>query len=377
MRLEFYQDVPDSLSYDLLSFTNTSARYVINPVTGVVSGPFGTGVPAVITVNGKQVVQIEAADTNLLVYSAALETANWAKSYASDTVSAALYPDPNDGSRMHRHIPDAANNYHYVYQNAVGRSIGVIARNRGYNFLTIRISGSRSITVNLTTGAWAYSEGTGFIEDLRYQILADTSMCIACVVNVDTTYVGIGACSASGVKSFAGDGVSGVDIWQPKLSTNTKYVSSIIMTNSVPVTRNKDQASIAAARVPAVLKDKCSIDLIPEWSSAQVTTGDLRYICEFADSVQNIKVYYNGTDKKVYVYGASALITSAATTHSANQNLTVSLSRDGILILNGFTTGNGTTIGTSWNRTDGILYVGQDATEVNQFDGLLSEPEVW
>jgi len=140
------------------------------------------------------------------------------------------------------------------------------------------------------------------------------------------------------------------------------------------VTRAKDEGYIPAASVPTALKDKGTFSFITEWSSDQVTTGDLRYLAEFADTTQNIKIYYNGTDKKIYVYGASALVASAATTHSAAQKLTVSYDRaSGSITLSGFTTGNGTYPGTAWDRTDGNLYVGMDASLANQIDRCISE----
>jgi hypothetical protein len=150
------------------------------------------------------------------------------------------------------------------------------------------------------------------------------------------------------------------------------YPGRPIPTSGTPITTAKDEAFLPAVSVPNIVKDKLILEAYPRWSSAQVTTGDLRFLCEFADTVQNIKVYYNGTDKKVYVYGAAALIASAATTHSAHQRLTITLDRaDGSMVLSGFTTGNGTTVDTSWSSTDGNLYLGMDAALANQFDGLV------
>jgi hypothetical protein len=78
--------------------------------------------------------------------------------------------------------------------------------------------------------------------------------------------------------------------------------------------------------------------------------------------------YSNATSNCIF----RAPFSSGATTHSAYQALTVALDRAaGTLALSGFTTGNGTTTGTAWDRPDSILYVGEDALESTHIDAAL------
>lgn len=68
-----------------------------------------------------------------------------------------------------------------------------------------------------------------------------------------------------------------------------------------------------------------------------------------------------------------APIVSAATTHSALQEISAALDRvAGTITLAGFTTGTGATTGTAWDRTDGALYVGRAVADGENADGFVS-----
>ena len=365
MRLEFYQNIPAKLSYDLLSFTNTSPRYVINPVTGEVLGPFAANVPAIITIGGKRYLSSWKSLGNLLTYSNDLTNVLWKYDGVNGGIAsidgAALAPDGASGVSLltTRNISAAGSRTHRTVTIPTGTLFSTWAkRGTQYSWACLRFGSPANPLVTSFVPPSVWTRYTRAIAGTNYYPVIYNDK------NGDNDVP----------NPVTGDNVY---YWCAQVEI-ANYPGRPIPTTSESIVTNKDQCKLVAANVPDALKDKCTIHVIPEWSSDQVTTGDLRYIGEFADTTQNIKVYYNGTDKKIYVYGASALITSSATTHLAGQQLNVSLDRvAGTLKLNGFTTGNGTSTGTAWNKTNGILYVGQDATEANQFDGLIAEPEIW
>lgn len=292
---------------DYLAFTNASPRYLINPVTGVVSS-FGAGVPAIVTINGKRYLQDEASRTCLPTYNNQLTHANWSKFAAGDTLGTTA--DPVGGSTAYTYIPSTANNIHGIYQAKVCRTQALCAKANGYNYAWIRyaVSGvvTASVICNLTTGALVEVIEAGGPTQLlfsRSQALAWGGYYFEVTIAADSLYCEYGVSNTASSTTFAGNGTDGAILWLPQASTNTKYEGSLIVTGAAAVTRAKDQAYIPAVSVPVSLKDRCKITVYPAWSSAQVTTGDERELVEFEDNTQNIRCYYDGSDKKVKVEG--------------------------------------------------------------------------
>lgn len=283
-------------------FANASERYVINPETGVITGPFASGIPAVIWIDGKRYLQVEASDQNVPTYTNDLTNGVWGKVDASDSISAIA--DPQGNTTAYRYIPSTTSGEHFLYQAKTYRTIQVIAKNAGYNYLYSRasISGYKMFTFNLTTGS-IYAADISVVTSSRSISLGNDWWYFEVILNADSLQYTVGAYDNSTGSNFAGDGSSGVDIWLPQGKTNTKYGTSLIETESSAVTRAKDQVYIPALSLPFFIKDKSKWIRYPKWSSAQVTTGDEREICEFEDTTQNIRCYYDGSDKKVKVAG--------------------------------------------------------------------------
>jgi len=305
MPVRIYQNIPARiLDFDLLSYTNTSDKYVINPVTGVVTGPFGSNVKPLTRIGGKRYIQGERSSQNVARQSDRIsEAGTWTLNASSTVVSSNLSPI---GTTCDTLIPDGNVDVHVAYQGYTAQTVGAFFRNNGYNYGILRLytgSAWRSICVNLTTGE-CYTPSGPEIVAYHSVICVDNWIYFeASLAGNTSVQIQVGASNNSTGAAFAGDGVKGVDIWGVQGRASRLYSDSIIRTTTGAVTRNKDQIYLPAASVTNELKDSVKFTLYPEWSSDQVTTGDIRNICEFADTTQNIQCYYDGSDKMVKVAG--------------------------------------------------------------------------
>lgn len=353
-------------------FANASERYVINPETGVITGPFASGIPAVIWIDGKRFLQVEASDQCVPIYNTDLTDASWTP-VDSDSVESAT--DPQGNTNASKFIPSTLNRRHYLSQTVTYRTVTIIAKADGYDFAYLRpeVGSTTDVYLSLTDGAITGSDLTAisFSESIS---LPNDWWLFRIVYNSNSSKFRIGAKPTNSTDYFNGDGSSGVIFWLPQGTTNTGYGTSLIETEASAVTRAKDQVYIPALSVPWFIKDKSKWLWYPKYSNSQIAAGEKRYICRFEDSGSNsVGVYYFGTDQKIYleVDGVDSFSTGA-TTHSVNQELEVTLDREaGSITLANFTTGNGETVGTPWNRTDGDLKIGQDSSEANQIDGVI------
>ena len=310
MLIQEYQELPAVIPFGNCSYINTSDKYVINPSTGAVSGPFGSNVKPMVRIGGKRFVQGEASKQNKLLQSVNLSHASWSKYVVGDSLTPTT--DPLGGSTAYFYVPTTALDYHGIYQTKTHTTNSVFAKADGYNFVLFRVfigGVAKSATLNLTTGTIVEVEGTGWITSSTTKSLAGGWWFFS-VSHASASDVVFGISNSAMSVVFAGDGSSGVTIWQPQASTSVLYDTSLVSTTTAAVTRNKDQIYLPASLVPNELKDSVKFTLYPEWSSDQVTTGDIRNICEYADTTQNIQCYYDGNDKKVKVVGRANTIIS-------------------------------------------------------------------
>jgi len=385
MLIEVYKKTPNRIiDFSNCNYTNISDKYVINPSTGAVEGPFGSNVKPLTRIGGKKYIQSISAVTNVQQYS---------NDFSTNEASAGLTiqnpqisSDPLRGTTACLITETATTDSHRLYYSgSIPAGSAVIAhfvKKYGTANRWIRTQAETTQSwYNLQTNQWDTKDA---LHRGHFSINVGNSWYFIGFM-FDTTgiiYHTLGLSNADGSSShFLGVVTAGVYVWQ-RQSHAGNYFKRLINTLAGGGVCNKDQIYLPASLVPNELKDSVKFTLYPEWSSDQVTGGDTRVVCCFAGSTENITVYYNGTDKKIYVDGSVSgnLITSGATTHLANQKLEVTLRRGGFFIgsltLSGFTTGNGTSFGTNWNRTDGNLYIGQDSTESKQWDGLVGEPEI-
>ena len=193
---------------------------------------------------------IEEARTNLLQYSHRLLTAPWSGIAMTITESSGIAPDgANAASKV---VPTTANQAHYVHQSitaaAAVYSQSFFAKSSGYDFVQIcdGFPGGYYANFNLAIGTVATNSGytTATIDILgngwyRCSVkstlsnnTAETCRLIPMPSNI-----------ASRVPSFAGDGTSGILVWNAQVELGS-FPTSPIPTTAAVETRSADVCQI-------------------------------------------------------------------------------------------------------------------------------------
>jgi len=379
MLIEEYQHERARISFAGANYTNISDKYVINPSSGLVEGPFGSNVKPLTRIGGKRYTQSEASSTNNSTYTS--DVSQWIGNALVSKIRG--YLDPTGALGATRIIGNASIDAHSIRTNTCNVSeFSAYVKSAGYDYVMVLLyygAASRMIFSILNGTGYVISDSGSKIVSYGSNLSANGFRRIWIkTIGGSSTNNQIGIARDSSTFEWSADGINGVDVWNPQYE-ESNYPTSPILTSSVPVTRNKDQIYLPAALVPGELKDGVKFTLYPEWSSSQYPSNVRRFVCSFADPAGDIKVYGHSNGGFYVLKGESTLITTGAgaTSFSAYQKLEVTLNRlAGTLKLGGFTTGNGTYIGTTWSRTVGNLYIGQDSTESKQWDGLIGEPEI-
>ena len=193
---------------------------------------------------------IEEARTNLLQYSHRLLTGPWSVIAMTITESSGIAPDgANAASKV---VPTTANQTHYVHQNitaaAAVYSQSFFAKSSGYDFVQIcdGFPGGYYANFNLAIGTVATNSGytTATIDILgngwyRCSVKSTLSNNTAEACRLIPMPSNI----ASRVPSFAGDGTSGILVWNAQVELGS-FPTSAIPTTTAAVTRSADVCQI-------------------------------------------------------------------------------------------------------------------------------------
>lgn len=193
---------------------------------------------------------LEAAATNLLLYSEQFDNAAWNKSACSVTANATTAPDGN--TTADKIVEDTSTAQHYIYQSqsaaastAYTYSIHVKAAERT-SFMLATYDGTTTLTAvfNLSTASI-----TSVDSGASASIKKTGNGAYRCSITVTS---GAGATSIRGTTylhngtslTYAGDGTSGIYAWGAQLGTGN-YATSYIATTSAQVTRVADTSASA------------------------------------------------------------------------------------------------------------------------------------
>lgn len=244
-----------------LTYASPSTKWILG-ADGLYSS--GTTLRTSYSASGTALgVLIEAARTNLLLQSQTFTNASWSKINATITAGAAVSPDGT--SNASKLVESAITNVHNT-QQAITKAASAIQ----YTFSGFIKAGERTWCklfvfdgaadgqrqyVDLTTGAagTASAQGAGFTgvtftSALRpdgwvyFTWLFTTNTATAVQCRVYTA-------SANGTDSYAGDGVSGIYLWNMQLETGG-FATSPVVTAGAPVTRAADSISITSSLFP-------------------------------------------------------------------------------------------------------------------------------
>jgi hypothetical protein len=382
-------DVENDLSgdslVDLITFANASPRYLLALPTGYEPqiASFVAGVPAMCSFGGERWAQIEGATQNIGTYSNSFNNSTFKTGTSVESPQTQL--DPLGTNTACLITETAINNFHVCYNACDYASskyyIHMIwvkryaSSTRWLRF--IYDTGEHASWFNPVTGEWGtkYSEHKG-----HFAIpLAGGYLVGYYFTGLGSGKNGVMVCFARSdgeSSAYLGDITQGAIFWQRQIQYNTPYPTSPILTTTTAVTRAKDEAYVAAAKVPSAARNKIVIKICPRYSDVQLAlAASNKYLLSFSDSGANsFALYLSGTDKKVHLaINGSAVALSSALTWSANQVLRADINRlNGTFALAGFTTGNGTTSLSAWNAPTGNMYIGQDTSNANQIDGLIA-----
>jgi hypothetical protein len=361
-------------------FANASERHLLSP-DGIVSGPFAAGIPATRVIGGRKYWQVESAETNTSLRS---NDALAAYIFSSVTriVSGIIDPITKTNACLIR--TNNVTEWQRAYLPGLSFtacSFWVKKQSDSYNYaLCSLFDGSQNdiISINLTTGVIAATFGA--LSSFYYynaQQMPNGWWLVSLWWKYSSILVEIGPCHSGSTYVCIGDGINGIYCGFVQTSSFVGFCGSpIVVPSTSPVTRAKDEGQFSAATITAAhqLRKRHKITVYPNYASTQLSAGALKYLEHFNDATQDIDIYLKG-DGKIYVDGAANLVTTGVHTWLAKQALTIDIDpANGKIITSGFTTGNGTTTGTAWSTDDGDVYWGQNTSESNQFDGLISEP---
>lgn len=194
---------------------------------------------------------VEESRANLLTYSGDLTNANWTKTLATVTGSAAAAPDGTQTANLL--IPTTTSGSHVVASKAIACSaltqytVSVFVKASAYSQLRLRVADSAGLITApvFDSATGAFISGTGSFEALPngwYRIWVTVTTTSAATWLALQLWVYSGATA-----TFAGDGASGVLVWGAQMELGAD-VSSLIPTTSASVTRAADAVGMVTAK---------------------------------------------------------------------------------------------------------------------------------
>ncbi len=364
------------------SFTNASDRMLSYGSNFPSVESFAGGTLATRRIGGRLFAQVEAAVENAYTETQDIDDNDWTK-YAIQEVTADGTVAPDGSLTADLVIPSTSSDHHYIGQaitSVLGTSyvMSAYAKAGAYNTLEIAMGGamfvgSPSIMCDLDAGTYTTSgdEDRADMEDVGngwYRCwVAATSDAVDTVT--PQFYV------HKGTRSFAGDGSSGVYVWNPQWEIGT-HPSSPIHAQAAAVTRAKDQLKWASADVPVALRQQITFKWIPRHDEAVASNISL---IEFdaSGSSGNVHVYFKASDDKIYVTddAASQYAVTDALEFDRNQIITITLNpAQGSITISGANAGDGTYSSAPWSTSEGDVWLGMNESAAQQINGLISEP---
>jgi hypothetical protein len=228
---------------------------------------------------------VEKVRTNLILQSETFNNASWSKVAVAVTENATTAP--NGATTAEKLIPSAVDGTHQIFQSGWPTSgtatFSVYAKDDGYGFLVLRI-------VQLNVNTW-FDLNSGVVgitgEGVTASILPIANgwyRCSVTAVSSGSGNVSIEAGPSNGVRSFTGDGTSGIFIWGAQVEAGdiaTDYIPTTTTAVSVgPVSNlprlNYPINSDGSVGCPSLLLEpqRTNYQLYSENSSQWSTSAD-------------------------------------------------------------------------------------------------------
>ena len=198
---------------------------------------------------------VEEARTNLITYSEQFDNAAWTKSFGSISTNTTTAPDGT--LTADKFINDSSNSEHYITGPGVtfaplttGTTFSCFAK--AAEFSKVAIGYPNALVVFDLTNGTIFSTTNAFSFTLVSSIQSFPGGWYRCSIAVNTNgtpfnpNLTIWMADASGNRSYAGDGISGIFLWGAQLEAGS-FPTSYIPTEGSSRTRAADVASITGA----------------------------------------------------------------------------------------------------------------------------------
>lgn len=364
--------------------------YVIGPPGAGVRGPYAENQLPYTVYQGRKYARVFRARTEQYTESQDISDVDWDK---VRLISPTAQTDPVGGSTAWKLIPDTtpAQN-HYVqqqlsYDGSSKYTIHCIAKSAGYGGLRLSFSTDAFpdncvARFNLDAGTVG-TKDAGFLTSSILSLGNGWYLCSATAQSdaAANSWSHVVVLQADETENFAGDGSSGIIVWNPQVEKGA-YPSPPILTEATPITRDKDQLYWPAAAIPVVLKSgRFKFNFVPFHDSTVCNYG-LFSIDRLGANEHYLYAYLSGGDIKFDMKNSGGVLVSAGPlSFSAYQELEITIDASGSIEISGATTGDGVYNGTSWILPDGKnlgwgqLY-SESAGGFDQCDGLITSPYI-
>lgn len=342
-----------------LTIASASTRYIHDPNTETIYGPFAGGVAAVATISGTRYLQLEGERTNKC-----LDYPSWTAS--GGAALAGSIADPLGGTAAFRASGLNGTGTH-VYSNAITGFPG--STSLAHSAFVKPVSGTGVISLEVP--------GTSVPWDIDASLLPAGWSRLTEDHPAVTVLVADPVSGGAGQGGFRFRGKSGgavsLDVYWPGCEQGAKYPTSPIPPSTVDVTRTAEEAYRTAPR-SQFYSSGFVVKVRPYVSSAEGGTSQ-RHNVFWLGASNALYLVENGGVYDLHLDSTGENLSVPGLTFSRNQELTITVDWSaGTLTVAGAATGNGSDSGTpgGWS---GTVYVGCNDTPADHFDGLISEPE--
>lgn len=371
-----------AMNWDNLIFSREpSDARVVEPTSQQVAGIFNGATAALITIDGNRYYQSEVPKYNAVRNVYTLNNGGvWFHQQLQSVTSIA---DPLGATNALRVIPDTTDDIHQIsifQQLTIGERywVSCIGKAAWYRYIRMSVGVSFPdtplINVDLEIPEIYLEQGVAdewFLYELAdgwswwgYSSVCDSS---------DLGSYNLLFRKDKWSSTYAGDGTSGFDIYNP-MAIKADTFASPFGGNSA-TTKSKDRGRIASGNVPAcMLSGQWQTSFLPYWIHGQPTEHKIIF-----ERDSNNFLRWNYLTNKIELYSGGVLkVQTAALTLSRFIRVRLFVDRvAGSITVLGALTGDDTYTGTPSSWSSGTMYCAQDSAEGRQFGGLIGEVKTW
>ncbi|MBN1656406.1 MAG: hypothetical protein JXA30_21735 [Deltaproteobacteria bacterium] len=370
------------VSFDAGNFSNSGQRFISQGRE--VDGPFAADEIATKIIDGRIFGQFEGERTNHITRSQQLEHSDWQRIALQEvTIDAMTAPDGTNTAE--KIVADSDLGAHGIGHAATvtsGQTYVMSSYVRADEFGYARLAFTGSVQWQGGAPVAVFNIRTGKLDDYNNGVARG----IEPFKNGWYRIWLAATAASSGSSSFQisgsrtdsplsqGDGIAGFYAWQVQVETGI-FASSPIVTDDIGVTRAKDGFNWPAGSVPAALRGRFALQLIPEYDRGQEPDSEID-IWYFDDADTAFRAYLNNAGElRVSNEADTEYVLVTNLDWNRGDTLTIVFDpQEGQVTTSGFITGDMTAYQTPWQTDDGPVYWGESSDGFSHAFALISEP---